>query len=128
MLRTHDLCCWLMNGVSSIPPPYTAKLPAQLYQNPEDWEVPDYLYSIKAFIKSGDDRNTASSAAAKILKDTYGSDVVNEKICRRWFSASDFKKDDSRLKDEPRTGCSKNSVLSNCKLPLMKIQLALLEN
>ncbi|KAM3173276.1 hypothetical protein ACTXT7_012830 [Hymenolepis weldensis] len=64
----------------------------------------------------------------KTLKDTYGSDVVNEKTCRRWFSAGGLKKDDFNLKDEPRAGCSKNSILSIFKLPLMKIQLALLEN
>ncbi|VUZ46934.1 unnamed protein product, partial [Hymenolepis diminuta] len=70
--------------------------------------------------------NTASSAA-NTLKDTYGNDVVSEKTCRRWFSAGGFKKDDFSLKDEPRVGCSKNSLLSNWKLPLMKIQSALLE-
>ncbi|VUZ46292.1 unnamed protein product [Hymenolepis diminuta] len=71
--------------------------------------------------------NTTSSIA-KTLKDTYGNDIVDEKTCRRWFSAGGFKKDDPSLKDESRAGCSKNcSVLSNCKLPLMKIQPALLE-
>ncbi|KAM3179950.1 hypothetical protein ACTXT7_017270, partial [Hymenolepis weldensis] len=55
------------------------------------------------------------SSTAKTLKDTYGNDVVNEK-------------DDFSLIDGPRAGCSKNSILSNCKLPLMKIQPALLEN
>ncbi|VUZ51289.1 unnamed protein product [Hymenolepis diminuta] len=50
--------------------------------------------------------NTASSAA-KILKDTYGNDIVYEKTSRRWFSAGGFKKNDSSLKDEPRVGCSK---------------------
>ncbi|KAM3172289.1 hypothetical protein ACTXT7_014840 [Hymenolepis weldensis] len=52
---------------------------------------------------------------------------VNEKIWRRWFSAGGFKKDDFSLKDEPRAGCSKNLILINCKLPLMKIHPALLE-
>ncbi|KAM3179438.1 hypothetical protein ACTXT7_000553 [Hymenolepis weldensis] len=47
--------------------------------------------------------NTPSSAAAKTLKDTYANDVVNEKTCRRWFSAGGFKKDDFSLKDERRT-------------------------
>ncbi|VUZ46173.1 unnamed protein product [Hymenolepis diminuta] len=69
-----------------------------------------------------------ASSAANTLKDTYGNDVVNEKTCRRWFSADGFKKDDPSLKDESRAGCSKNSILSSCKLPLMKIQPALLEN
>ncbi|KAM3171170.1 hypothetical protein ACTXT7_017160 [Hymenolepis weldensis] len=46
--------------------------------------------------------NTASSAAARTLKDTYGNDVVNENTCRRWFSESGFKKDDFSLKDERR--------------------------
>ncbi|VUZ45274.1 unnamed protein product, partial [Hymenolepis diminuta] len=59
--------------------------------------------------------NTASSAP-KTLNDTCGNDVVNEKTCRRWFSAGGFKKDDFSLKNEPRAGCSKNSILSNCKL------------
>ncbi|KAM3181436.1 hypothetical protein ACTXT7_014385 [Hymenolepis weldensis] len=72
----------------------------------------------------------ASSAAAeaKTLKDTCANDVVNEKTCRRWFSS--FKKDDFSQKDEKRTESRKlkNPILSNCKLPLMKIQLALLEN
>ncbi|VUZ44117.1 unnamed protein product [Hymenolepis diminuta] len=45
--------------------------------------------------------NTASSAA-NTLKDAYANDVVNEKTCKRWFSASDFKKDDFSLKDERR--------------------------
>ncbi|KAM3185002.1 hypothetical protein ACTXT7_007250 [Hymenolepis weldensis] len=71
--------------------------------------------------------NTPSSAATT-LKDTYGNDVVNEKTCRRWFSSGGFKKDDFSLKDGPRAGCSKKSILCNCKLPLMKIQPALLEN
>ncbi|KAM3187405.1 hypothetical protein ACTXT7_002381 [Hymenolepis weldensis] len=66
--------------------------------------------------------------SSKKLKEIYGNDVVNEKTCRRWFSAGDIKKDDFSLKDEPRAGCSKNSILSNCKLPLMKIQPAQLEN
>ncbi|KAM3171050.1 hypothetical protein ACTXT7_017381 [Hymenolepis weldensis] len=70
--------------------------------------------------------NKPSSAAAKTLKDTYGNDVVNEKTGRRWLSR--FKKDDYSLIDEPRAGCPKNSILSNCKLPLIKNQLALLEN
>ncbi|KAM3187878.1 hypothetical protein ACTXT7_001375 [Hymenolepis weldensis] len=43
--------------------------------------------------------NTASSAA-KTLKDTYGNDVVNEKTCRRWFSAGGFKNDDFSLKNK----------------------------
>ncbi|KAM3182063.1 hypothetical protein ACTXT7_013153 [Hymenolepis weldensis] len=78
-------------------------------------------------------RNTPSSvaAAAKTLKDTYGNDVVNEKTCRRWLSAGGFKKDDFSLKDERRIESrmlKKNSILNNCKLPLMKIQPALLEN
>ncbi|KAM3175514.1 hypothetical protein ACTXT7_008360 [Hymenolepis weldensis] len=59
---------------------------------------------------------------------TYGNDVLNEKTCRMWFSAGGFKKDHFSLKDEPITGHSKNSILSNRKLPLMKIQPALLEN
>ncbi|VUZ50483.1 unnamed protein product [Hymenolepis diminuta] len=46
--------------------------------------------------------NTASSAA-KTPKDTHGNDAVNEKTCRRWFSAGSFKKDDFSLKDERRT-------------------------
>ncbi|KAM3185100.1 hypothetical protein ACTXT7_007056 [Hymenolepis weldensis] len=74
--------------------------------------------------------NTPSSAA-KTLKNTYGNDVVNEKTYRRWFSAGGFKKDDFSLKDERQTESRllKNcSILSNCKLPLMKIQPALLEN
>ncbi|VUZ43844.1 unnamed protein product [Hymenolepis diminuta] len=48
--------------------------------------------------------------------------------CKRWFSAGGFKKGDFSLKNEPRAGCSKNSILSNCKLPLMGIQPAPLEN
>ncbi|VUZ45680.1 unnamed protein product [Hymenolepis diminuta] len=67
-----------------------------------------------------------ASSAVKALKDTYASDVVNEKTCRRWFSLSRFKKDGSGLKDKPRAGCSKNSILNNCKLTLMKIQSAIL--
>ncbi|VUZ53732.1 unnamed protein product, partial [Hymenolepis diminuta] len=66
--------------------------------------------------------------ATKILKDTYANDVVNERTCRRWFSAGGFKKDYFSLKDELRGGCSKNPIVSNWKLPLMKIQPALLEN
>ncbi|VUZ45141.1 unnamed protein product, partial [Hymenolepis diminuta] len=62
----------------------------------------------------------------KIFKDTYGSDFVNERICRRYFLC--LKKDDFSLKVEPRTRCSKNSILSNYRLPLKKIQPALLEN
>ncbi|KAM3181256.1 hypothetical protein ACTXT7_014727 [Hymenolepis weldensis] len=62
-------------------------------------------------------KGRASSAAAKTLKDTYANDVVNEKIWRRWFSAGGFKKDEFGLKDESRAGCSKNSIVSNCKLP-----------
>ncbi|VUZ51824.1 unnamed protein product, partial [Hymenolepis diminuta] len=65
-------------------------------------------------------------STAKTLKDTFGNDVVNEKTCRRWFSVGGFKKDDFSLKDESKAGRSKNSILSNCKLPLMKIQPALL--
>ncbi|VUZ38921.1 unnamed protein product [Hymenolepis diminuta] len=65
--------------------------------------------------------NTVSSTA-KTFEDTDGNDVVNAKTCRRWFSAGSFKKDDLSLKDEPRAGCSKSPTLSNCKLPLMKIQ------
>ncbi|VUZ44681.1 unnamed protein product, partial [Hymenolepis diminuta] len=66
---------------------------------------------------------------AKTLKDTCGNDVVNEKICGNWFSPSHFKKDDFNVsRDEPRAGCSKNSILGNWKLALMKIQPALLEN
>ncbi|VUZ47456.1 unnamed protein product, partial [Hymenolepis diminuta] len=57
------------------------------------------------------------------LSSTYGNDVVNEKTCRRWFSAGGFKKGDFRLKEEPRAGCPKNSILSNCKLLLMKSNL-----
>ncbi|KAM3178714.1 hypothetical protein ACTXT7_001980 [Hymenolepis weldensis] len=44
----------------------------------------------------------AAAAAAKTLKDTYGNDVVNEKMCRGWFSAGGLKKDDFSLKDEGR--------------------------
>ncbi|VUZ48992.1 unnamed protein product [Hymenolepis diminuta] len=69
--------------------------------------------------------NTASSVAqlsSSSSKDNYGNDVVNKKTCRRWFSAGDFKKDDFSLKDEPRTGCSKKSILRNWKLSLMKIK------
>ncbi|VUZ40160.1 unnamed protein product [Hymenolepis diminuta] len=58
--------------------------------------------------------NTAGSAA-KTLKDTYGNDVGNEKICRSWFSPSPLEKDDFNPKDEPRAGSSINSILSNCK-------------
>ncbi|VUZ42143.1 unnamed protein product [Hymenolepis diminuta] len=62
--------------------------------------------------------NTASSAV-KTLKDTCGNDVVNEKACRRLFSAGGFKKEDFSLKDdEPSAECSKNSIPSNSKLPL----------
>ncbi|VUZ54248.1 unnamed protein product [Hymenolepis diminuta] len=68
------------------------------------------------------------SSVAKTLKDTYGNNVVNKETCRGWFSPSRLKKDDFSLKDEQRGGCSTNSILSNCKLPLMKIQPALLEN
>ncbi|VUZ55560.1 unnamed protein product [Hymenolepis diminuta] len=53
---------------------------------------------------------------------------MNEKICRRCSSADSFKKDDFNLKDKPRARCSKYSILSNWKLPLMKIQPAILEN
>ncbi|VUZ56094.1 unnamed protein product [Hymenolepis diminuta] len=72
--------------------------------------------------------NTAGSAA-KTLKDTYANNVVNEKTCRRWFSAGGFKKDDFSLRDEGRTESRvlKNPILSNCKLPPMKVQPALLE-
>ncbi|VUZ56928.1 unnamed protein product, partial [Hymenolepis diminuta] len=66
-------------------------------------------------------QGTTASPAAKTLKDTYANDDVNKKTCKRWFLPSRFKKDDFSLKDEPRTGCSKNSILSDCKLPLMKI-------
>ncbi|VUZ52650.1 unnamed protein product, partial [Hymenolepis diminuta] len=45
--------------------------------------------------------NTAS-LVAKTLQDTHGNNVVNEKICRRCFSAGGFKKDDFSLKDERR--------------------------
>ncbi|VUZ56919.1 unnamed protein product [Hymenolepis diminuta] len=72
-------------------------------------------------------KGNTTSSVAKTLEDTNGSDVVNEKACRRWFSAGGFKNDDFSLKGEPRTGCSKNSILSNWKLPLMKIQPPLLE-
>ncbi|KAM3188106.1 hypothetical protein ACTXT7_000970 [Hymenolepis weldensis] len=47
-------------------------------------------------------RSTASSAAARTVKDTYGNDVVSKKTCRRWLSAGGFKKDDFSLKDERR--------------------------
>ncbi|VUZ56428.1 unnamed protein product, partial [Hymenolepis diminuta] len=40
-------------------------------------------------------------------KSTHGNDVVNEKTCRRWFSAYGFKKDDFSLKDHPGAGCSR---------------------
>ncbi|VUZ39361.1 unnamed protein product [Hymenolepis diminuta] len=73
-------------------------------------------------------KGNRASSAAKTLKDTCGNDVVDKETCRRWFSPSRFKKDDFRLKDEPRVGCLKNSILSNYKLTLMKIQPALLEN
>ncbi|VUZ44917.1 unnamed protein product [Hymenolepis diminuta] len=81
--------------------------------------------------------NTSSSAAseaaaAKTLKDTYGNDVVNEKIRRRWFSADGFEKDDLSPKDEREMNreqdAQKNSILSNGNLALMEMQLALLEN
>ncbi|KAM3187385.1 hypothetical protein ACTXT7_002421 [Hymenolepis weldensis] len=67
--------------------------------------------------------DTASSAAAKTVKDTYGNDVVNEKTCRKWFSAGGFEKDDFGLKDERQTKSRmlKNSILSNWTLALMKI-------
>ncbi|VUZ57756.1 unnamed protein product, partial [Hymenolepis diminuta] len=71
---------------------------------------------------------STASSAAKTLKNTYGNDVVNEKICRRRLSAGAVMQDDFSLKDEPRAGCSKISILSNWKLPLMQIQPALLEN
>ncbi|VUZ50138.1 unnamed protein product [Hymenolepis diminuta] len=71
-------------------------------------------------------QGNAPSSAAKALKPTYGNDVVNKNTCRKWFSR--FKKDDFSLKDEPRAGCSTNSILNNCRLPLMKMQPALLEN
>ncbi|VUZ45547.1 unnamed protein product [Hymenolepis diminuta] len=64
--------------------------------------------------------NTASSAA-KTLKDTHRNDVVNEKICRRWFSAGDFKKDDFSLKDKLRTECSR-------KLNSEQLQVTIDEN
>ncbi|VUZ48870.1 unnamed protein product [Hymenolepis diminuta] len=60
--------------------------------------------------------------------DNCENDVVNKKIYRRWFSAGGFEKDDLSLKDGPRAGWPKNSILSNCELPLMKIQLALPED
>ncbi|VUZ42446.1 unnamed protein product [Hymenolepis diminuta] len=66
--------------------------------------------------------NTASSAA-KTLKDTYGDDFVNEKTCRRWFSAGDFKKDDFSLKDKRRT---ESRVLK--KLDSEQLQVAIDEN
>ncbi|VUZ39365.1 unnamed protein product [Hymenolepis diminuta] len=52
-------------------------------------------------------KGNRASSAAKTLKDTCGNDVVDKETCRRWFSPSRFKKDDFRLKDEPRVGCSK---------------------
>ncbi|KAM3179430.1 hypothetical protein ACTXT7_000545 [Hymenolepis weldensis] len=62
---------------------------------------PRYSVLINQYYSIKDDLgNTPSSAAAKTLKDTYANDVVNEKICRRWFSAGGFKKDDFSLKDE----------------------------
>ncbi|KAM3188140.1 hypothetical protein ACTXT7_000909 [Hymenolepis weldensis] len=78
-------------------------------------------------------RRKYAKLSSKTLKDTYvvTNNVVNEKACRSWFSAGGFKKDDFSLKDERRTESrmlKKNSILSNCKLPLMKIQPALLEN
>ncbi|KAM3177183.1 hypothetical protein ACTXT7_005045 [Hymenolepis weldensis] len=45
--------------------------------------IPDCLIIIE---------NTASSAAENALKDTYGNDIMNEKICRKWFSGGGFKK------------------------------------
>ncbi|VUZ46620.1 unnamed protein product, partial [Hymenolepis diminuta] len=41
-----------------------------------------------------------------MARDTHGDDVANEKACKRWFSPSRFKKDEFRLKDEPRAGYS----------------------
>ncbi|VUZ51595.1 unnamed protein product [Hymenolepis diminuta] len=70
--------------------------------------------------------NTTISAA-KTFKGTYANYVVDEKTCRRWCSAGGVKSC-CYLKDKPRAGCTKNSILSNCKLPLMKIQPALLED
>ncbi|VUZ49072.1 unnamed protein product, partial [Hymenolepis diminuta] len=66
-----------------------------------------------------------ASLAAKTLKHTYATDVLNEKTCRRWFSSSRFKQDDFDLKDESRTGDSKLSILSNWNLPLMEIKFNL---
>ncbi|VUZ42035.1 unnamed protein product [Hymenolepis diminuta] len=43
--------------------------------------------------------NTTSSVA-KTLKGTYVNDVVKEKICKKWFSLSRFKRNDFSLKDE----------------------------
>ncbi|KAM3173204.1 hypothetical protein ACTXT7_012972 [Hymenolepis weldensis] len=76
-------------------------------------------------------KGNTTSSVAKTLKDTYGNDFVNEKTCRRWSSAGGFKKDAFSLKDRETNreqDALKNSILSNCKLPLMKIQPALLEN
>ncbi|VUZ49075.1 unnamed protein product, partial [Hymenolepis diminuta] len=63
-----------------------------------------------------------ASLAAKTLKHTCATDVLNEKTCRRWCLPSRFKQDDFDLKDESRTGDSKLSILSNWKLPLMEIK------
>ncbi|KAM3172467.1 hypothetical protein ACTXT7_014472 [Hymenolepis weldensis] len=63
------------------------------------------------------------SAAAKTLKDTYANDVVNEKTCRRWFSAGGFKKDDFSLKDERRT---ESRMLK--KLNSDQLQVGIVEN
>ncbi|VUZ41892.1 unnamed protein product [Hymenolepis diminuta] len=51
---------------------------------------------------------------------------MNGKTCRRWFLS--LKKYVLSLKDESGAGFSENSILNNCKLPLMKIQPPLLEN
>ncbi|VUZ40301.1 unnamed protein product [Hymenolepis diminuta] len=70
-------------------------------------------------------RGNTTSSAAKTLKNTLGSDAVNQKTCRRWFTAVAFKKNDFSLRNETRAGCSKKL---NCNLPLMKMQPAILEN
>ncbi|VUZ55766.1 unnamed protein product [Hymenolepis diminuta] len=66
--------------------------------------------------------NTTSSAV-ETLKDTYANDVVNEKTCKRWFSAGGFKEDGFSLKDERRT---ENRILK--KLNSEQLQVVIDEN
>ncbi|VUZ48462.1 unnamed protein product, partial [Hymenolepis diminuta] len=56
------------------------------------------------------------------VSNTYGSDVVNEKTCRRWFSAGGFKKDDFSLEDESRAGTQAQKLNSE------QLQVAIDEN